>query len=274
MSLPASIAYVSLPTRSRTAVARSGRAALQWTMPPWARQRCRRRTSGTSWTRCARSCGERSCRARTRSWPRTAIPDDLRSAAAEMGLFGYAIPQEWGGLGLDLTQDVELALEFGYTTLALPLDVRHQQRHRRAGAGRLRDRRAEDAVAAADRLGRGGGVVRAHRAGSRIEPGGAAHPRPPRRRRLGHRRARSGSSPTPPSPDLFVVFARTSRAGGPATRGSRCSSSPRTHRASRRAEGREDGPGGRLDRRCHPSTTCTCPRTRWSATRCPATGRR
>ena len=46
------------------------------------------------------------------------IPDDLRSAAAEMGLFGYAIPQEWGGLGLDLTQDVELALEFGYTTLA------------------------------------------------------------------------------------------------------------------------------------------------------------
>ncbi|MDQ0380472.1 acyl-CoA dehydrogenase [Amycolatopsis thermophila] len=36
-----------------------------------------------------------------------------------MGLFGYAIPQEWGGLGLDLRQDVELAMEFGYTTLAL-----------------------------------------------------------------------------------------------------------------------------------------------------------
>ena len=47
------------------------------------------------------------------------IPDDLRSAAAEMGLFGYAIPAEWGGIGLDLTQDVELAMEFGYTTLAL-----------------------------------------------------------------------------------------------------------------------------------------------------------
>ena len=46
------------------------------------------------------------------------IPDDLRTAAAEMGLFGYAIPEEWGGLGLDLTQDVELALEFGYTSLA------------------------------------------------------------------------------------------------------------------------------------------------------------
>ncbi|MGZ4575335.1 MAG: acyl-CoA dehydrogenase family protein [Mycobacteriaceae bacterium] len=47
------------------------------------------------------------------------IPEDIRRKAAAMGLFGYAIPQEWGGLGLDLTQDVELAMEFGYTCLAL-----------------------------------------------------------------------------------------------------------------------------------------------------------
>src|ERR1700754_2915307 len=47
------------------------------------------------------------------------VPDDLREQAKEMGLFGYAIPQEWGGLGLDLTQDVELAMELGYTSLAL-----------------------------------------------------------------------------------------------------------------------------------------------------------
>jgi acyl-CoA dehydrogenase len=47
-----------------------------------------------------------------------AIPEDIRRAAAEMGLFGYAIPQEYGGLGLDITQDVELALEFGRTSLA------------------------------------------------------------------------------------------------------------------------------------------------------------
>lgn len=63
---------------------------------------------------------------RTRVLPReqeiadtNAIPADLRRQAAEMGLFGYAIPQEWGGLGLDLTQDAELAMEFGYTSLAL-----------------------------------------------------------------------------------------------------------------------------------------------------------
>ncbi|MFW0796591.1 acyl-CoA dehydrogenase family protein [Gordonia sp. CPCC 205515] len=48
-----------------------------------------------------------------------AIPDDIRQSAKDMGLFGYAIPQEWGGLGLDLTQDVELAMEFGYTSLSL-----------------------------------------------------------------------------------------------------------------------------------------------------------
>jgi len=47
------------------------------------------------------------------------IPDDLREQARQMGLFGYAIPQEWGGLGLDIAQDVELALELGYTSLAV-----------------------------------------------------------------------------------------------------------------------------------------------------------
>lgn len=47
------------------------------------------------------------------------VPDDLRQQAKDMGLFGYAIPQQWGGLGLNLAQDVELAMEFGYTSLAL-----------------------------------------------------------------------------------------------------------------------------------------------------------
>ncbi len=48
-----------------------------------------------------------------------AIPEDLRQQAKDMGLFGFAIPQEWGGLGLDLSQDVELAMELGYTSLAV-----------------------------------------------------------------------------------------------------------------------------------------------------------
>src|ERR1700742_4519576 len=47
------------------------------------------------------------------------VPDDQRDHAKKMGLFGYAIPQEWGGLGLNLMQDVELAMELGYTSLAV-----------------------------------------------------------------------------------------------------------------------------------------------------------
>ncbi len=47
------------------------------------------------------------------------VPDEVRDQAMKMGLFGYAIPQQWGGLGLNLAQDVELAMELGYTSLAL-----------------------------------------------------------------------------------------------------------------------------------------------------------
>ena len=46
------------------------------------------------------------------------IPDELRARAAEMGLFGYALPEEHGGLGVSMAEDVELAFEFGYTTPA------------------------------------------------------------------------------------------------------------------------------------------------------------
>ena len=46
------------------------------------------------------------------------IPADLRRAAVSMGLFGYTLPPEYGGLGLSLAEDVQLAFEFGYTTPA------------------------------------------------------------------------------------------------------------------------------------------------------------
>ena len=47
-----------------------------------------------------------------------AIPADLRTATAELGLFGYALPAEFGGFGATMAQDVRLAFEFGYTTPA------------------------------------------------------------------------------------------------------------------------------------------------------------
>ncbi|GAA4512856.1 MULTISPECIES: acyl-CoA dehydrogenase family protein [Nonomuraea] len=44
------------------------------------------------------------------------IPERIRGAAAGMGLFGYTVPEEYGGLGCDAEQDARLAMELGYTT--------------------------------------------------------------------------------------------------------------------------------------------------------------
>jgi len=55
---------------------------------------------------------------------------------ADLGLFGYALPEEFGGLGVTMAQDVRLAFEFGYTTPAFR-PVRHQQRHRRPGCAKF-----------------------------------------------------------------------------------------------------------------------------------------
>jgi acyl-CoA dehydrogenase len=46
------------------------------------------------------------------------IPGDLRAKAAELGLFGYAIPEEYGGLGLTPNEDIRLAMLLGRTSLA------------------------------------------------------------------------------------------------------------------------------------------------------------
>jgi acyl-CoA dehydrogenase len=43
------------------------------------------------------------------------IPDRLIAQAKEMGLYGYALPAEFGGLGLSVTQQVRLTAELGYT---------------------------------------------------------------------------------------------------------------------------------------------------------------
>jgi len=47
------------------------------------------------------------------------MPAGLREEAARMGLFGFAIPEEYGGLGLSMAQEVRLVMELGYTTPAL-----------------------------------------------------------------------------------------------------------------------------------------------------------
>jgi acyl-CoA dehydrogenase len=46
------------------------------------------------------------------------IPGRLIAQAKEMGLYGYALPAEFGGLGLSVPQQVRLTIELGYTSPA------------------------------------------------------------------------------------------------------------------------------------------------------------
>ncbi|GAA3525323.1 acyl-CoA dehydrogenase family protein [Aeromicrobium panaciterrae] len=46
------------------------------------------------------------------------IPESIRRTAAEIGLFGYMLPEEYGGLGCTSQEDVRIAMEIGYTTPA------------------------------------------------------------------------------------------------------------------------------------------------------------
>jgi acyl-CoA dehydrogenase len=48
-----------------------------------------------------------------------AIPDEIIGMCKEMGLYGFAIPEEYGGIGMSMTEEVELVFELGYTTPAL-----------------------------------------------------------------------------------------------------------------------------------------------------------
>jgi acyl-CoA dehydrogenase len=47
-----------------------------------------------------------------------AVPELLREEAAKMGLFGYALPERYGGLGFDMEEEVRLCFEVGRTSPA------------------------------------------------------------------------------------------------------------------------------------------------------------
>ena len=47
------------------------------------------------------------------------VPVPLREACTAMGLYGFAIPEAYGGIGLSMSEEVELAMELGWTTPSL-----------------------------------------------------------------------------------------------------------------------------------------------------------
>jgi len=46
------------------------------------------------------------------------VPEEIVREMREMGLFGLSIPEDYGGLGLTMSEEVRVALEFGRTTPA------------------------------------------------------------------------------------------------------------------------------------------------------------
>jgi acyl-CoA dehydrogenase len=50
---------------------------------------------------------------------RDEIPESVIAACKDMGLYGFAIPESYGGLGLSMHEEAQLAFELGWTTPAL-----------------------------------------------------------------------------------------------------------------------------------------------------------
>ena len=126
-----------------------------------------------------------------------AIPADLRAAAADLGLFGYALPAEYGGSGVSMAQDVRLAFEFGYATPAF----RSMFGTNNGIAGQVIAKFGSDAQKQAFlpalAAGEHGRLVRADRVRGRVQPGRAEYLGPPgRQAATGCCPAPSGSSPT------------------------------------------------------------------------------
>ncbi len=48
-----------------------------------------------------------------------AVPAEIVAACKAMGLYGFAIPEQYGGLGMTLYEEAQLAFELGWTTPAL-----------------------------------------------------------------------------------------------------------------------------------------------------------
>jgi acyl-CoA dehydrogenase len=137
------------------------------------------------------------------------LPPELVTQAARMGLFGFSIPEEYGGLGLTMTEEVQLAFEIGRTSPAF----RSSFGTNTGIAGQLLlqagspQQRSEFLPA----IARGDKIV----SFALTEPEAGSDPARLRTvaRRDGHRYLLNGTKryiTNAPVADLFVIFARTS----------------------------------------------------------------
>ena len=137
------------------------------------------------------------------------IPEGIVEEMRGLGLFGLSIPEEYGGLGLTMDEEVPGRLRARPHHAGLPLALRHQYRHRLAGHPDRRHRGAEAQLAAAARLRRDHQLLRADRAGERL---GCGEPHAPRRGARARAIVLNGTKrfiTNAPRAGLFTVMART-----------------------------------------------------------------
>ena len=90
------------------------------------------------------------------------IPPMLVDEIRMMGLFGMSIPEDFGGLGLSMIEEVQAAFVLGFA--CVPVASWHQQRDRLSGNHHRWNRRAEGAVSTSSRVRRYDRILRPNRA--------------------------------------------------------------------------------------------------------------
>jgi acyl-CoA dehydrogenase len=141
------------------------------------------------------------------------IPAQLRETAKRMGLFGYALPEEYGGLGLSLSEEVRLAFELGYASPAFR--SMFGTSNGIAGQVLVHAGSAEQRTAWLPRLA--GGEVIAAFALTEAEAGSDPSTLTTSASKDGDDYLISGAKrfiTNAPEADVFMVFARTGGAGG------------------------------------------------------------
>ncbi len=145
------------------------------------------------------------------------VPAQLREAAKDMGLYGFALPAEHGGLGLSMLEESRLAFELGYTSPALR--SLFGTNNGIAGHVLLEGGTAEQQAQWLPKLA--GGEVTASFGLTEAEAGSDPSSLTTRARRDGDEWVINGSKryiTNSPVADVIFVFARTDP-GAPATRG-------------------------------------------------------
>jgi acyl-CoA dehydrogenase len=143
------------------------------------------------------------------------VPERIRRQAAELGLFGFAIPVEHGGIGLSMRQEVELAFELGWTTPAFR--SMFGTNNGIAGQVLLLGGTQEQQAELLPRLA--SGELTAAFALTEPEAGSSPADLTTTARREGEEWVLEGTKryiTNAPVADLFMVFARTSKAQRPA----------------------------------------------------------